>query len=45
VDPDDVDYLVVVDPGWPEQSVVIIDTGTGDVIASFRVDSSGTPLR
>ncbi|TDK24092.1 hypothetical protein E2F48_15045 [Arthrobacter crusticola] len=45
VDPDDVEYSVVVNPAWPEQSVVIIDTETDEVIESFRVDASGTPLR
>ncbi|WP_159619820.1 hypothetical protein [Arthrobacter zhaoguopingii] len=45
VDPDDVEYSVVVNPAWPQQSVVIIDTETDEVIESFRVDSSGTPVR
>lgn len=45
VDPDDVDYTVVPDPAWPKQSVVIIDTATGQVIESFPVDSDGAPTR
>lgn len=44
VNPDDVDYTVVPDPAWPRQSVVIIDTETNEVIASFPIDSTGTPI-
>ncbi|MCC3265232.1 hypothetical protein MUG94_10250 [Arthrobacter gengyunqii] len=44
VNPDDVDYTVVADPAWPRQSVVIIDTETNEVIESFPIDSTGTPV-
>ena len=43
VNPEDVDYTVTADPNWPSQSVVIIDTGTDEVITSFHVDSAGQP--
>ncbi len=45
VDPAAVEYTVVPDPAWPKQSVVIIDTATGQVIESFPVDSDGAPIR
>lgn len=41
----DVPYTVVPDPSWPADSVIIIDTVTNKVIASFRVDLSGNPIR
>ena len=41
----DVAYTVVPDPGWPAHSVVIIDTATNRVIADFRVDARGEPIR
>jgi len=41
----DVDYTVVPDPAWPDHSVVIIDTATNRVIADFRVDARGEPVR
>ena len=41
----DVDYTVTPDPLWPEDSVVIIDTSTRQVIADFRVDAAGEPIR
>ena len=43
VNPLDVDYTVTPDPTWPEQSIVIIDTATGEVIESFPVDAAGHP--
>jgi hypothetical protein len=41
----DVNYTVEPDPGWPDHSVVIIDTATNRVIADFRVDERGEPIR
>ncbi|WP_290258346.1 hypothetical protein [Arthrobacter sp. YD4] len=41
----DVDYIVTPDPSWPKDSVVIIDTTTRQVIADFRVDAAGEPIR
>ncbi|WP_400159441.1 hypothetical protein [Arthrobacter sp. BPSS-3] len=41
----DVDYIVTPDPSWPKDSVVIIDTSTRQVIANFRVDAAGEPIR
>jgi hypothetical protein len=41
----DVNYTVTPDPAWPDHSVVIIDTSTNRVIADFRVDMNGEPLR
>ena len=41
----DVHYTVVPDPAWPAHSVVIIDTSTNSVIADFRVDARGEPIR
>ncbi|WP_432395872.1 hypothetical protein ACRQ5B_00410 [Pseudarthrobacter sp. L19] len=41
----DVDYTVTPDPSWPKDSVVIIDTSTRQVIADFRVDAAGEPIR
>jgi hypothetical protein len=41
----DVNYTVTPDPAWPEKSVVIIDTSTNQVIADFRVDAAGEPIR
>ena len=43
-EPSDVPYTVTVDPEWPAQSIVIIDTSTDEVIESFPVDSTGRPL-
>ncbi|WP_459793891.1 hypothetical protein [Arthrobacter sp. AD-310] len=40
----DVDYTVVPDPAWPADSVVIIDTATGEVIESFPVNQNGEPI-
>jgi hypothetical protein len=40
----DVDYNLVPDPGWPANSIVIIDTTTGMVIEDFLVDERGVPL-
>ncbi|MGF9648016.1 hypothetical protein AAIH32_08590 [Pseudarthrobacter oxydans] len=40
----DVDYTVVPDPAWPADSVVIIETATGDVIESFPVNQNGEPI-
>jgi hypothetical protein len=40
----DVDYPVVPDPAWPADSVVIIETATGDVIESFPVNQKGEPI-
>ena len=40
----DVDYTVVPDPAWPADSVVIIETATGQVIDSFPVDQNGVPV-
>lgn len=37
----DVDYTVVPDPAWPADSVVIIETDTGEVIESFPVNENG----
>lgn len=41
----DVPYVVVPDPSWPADSVVIVDTATNRVIEHFRVDLNGDPLR
>lgn len=41
----DVDYIVTPDPSWPKDSVVIIDRTTRQVIADFRVDAAGEPIR
>ncbi|MCX6497621.1 MAG: hypothetical protein NTU93_02325 [Arthrobacter sp.] len=41
----DVKYTVAPDPTWPDHSVVIIDTSTNLVIADFRVDAEGRPIR
>jgi hypothetical protein len=41
----DVRYTVTPDTAWPEHSVVIIDTATDRVIADFRVDAKGEPIR
>lgn len=41
----DVNYNVTADPAWPANSVVIIDTATNRVIADFRVDAQGEPVR
>lgn len=41
----DYDYTVTPDPLWPTDSVVIIDTSTRQVIADFRVDAAGEPIR
>lgn len=41
----DVNYTLTPDPAWPVDSVVIIDTATDRVIADFRVDANGEPLR
>ncbi|WP_283810498.1 hypothetical protein [Arthrobacter sp. C9C5] len=38
-------YTVVPDPGWPDHSVVIIDTTTNRVIADFPVNAQGEPVR
>lgn len=40
----DVDFEVVRDSNWPENSVVIIDTTSGKVIESFPVDEKGQPI-
>lgn len=40
----DVDFTVIPDPEWPANSVVIIDTASGDVIESFPVDDNGEPI-
>jgi hypothetical protein len=40
----DVDYTVVPDPAWPADSVVIIETATGEVIESFPVNQNGEPI-
>ncbi|WP_163167343.1 hypothetical protein [Arthrobacter sp. Alg241-R88] len=40
----DVDFTVVPDPAWPADSVVIIETATGDVIESFPVNQNGEPI-
>lgn len=40
----DVDYNPVPDPSWPTNSIVIIDTTSGQVIEDFRVDERGVPL-
>lgn len=40
----DVDFTVIPDPEWPANSVVIIDTASGDVIESFPVDVNGEPI-
>jgi hypothetical protein len=38
----DVDFDVVPDPNWPANSVVIIDTASGEVIEDFPVDEKGS---
>lgn len=40
----DVDYAVVPDTAWPADSVVIIETATGEVIESFPVNQNGEPI-
>lgn len=40
----DVDFTVIPHAEWPENSVVIIDTASGDVIESFPVDDTGEPI-
>ncbi|MBT8162684.1 MULTISPECIES: hypothetical protein [Arthrobacter] len=35
-------YAVVPDPAWPRHSVVVIDTSTNKVIASFKINADGT---
>lgn len=40
----DVDFTVIPHAEWPENSVVIIDTASGDVIESFPVDDNGEPI-
>ncbi|MFJ6313703.1 hypothetical protein [Pseudarthrobacter oxydans] len=40
----DVDYAVVPDTAWPADSVVIIETATGEVIESFPVNQNGEPV-
>lgn len=40
----DVDYAVVPDTAWPTDSVVIIETATGEVIESFPVNQNGEPV-
>ena len=40
----DINFTVIPDPEWPANSVVIIDTASGDVIESFPVDDNGKPV-
>ena len=40
----DVDYAVVPDTAWPVDSVVIIETATGEVQESFPVNQNGEPV-
>ncbi|MFF1252637.1 hypothetical protein ACFVYC_09090 [Pseudarthrobacter sp. NPDC058329] len=40
----DVDYAVVPDTAWPADSVVIIETATGEVIESFPVNQNAEPV-
>ena len=35
MDDDDVSFAVMSDPSWPRDTVVVIDTATGAVIAQF----------
>ncbi|WP_152642613.1 hypothetical protein [Pseudarthrobacter chlorophenolicus] len=37
-------FDVVSDPAWPSNSVVIIDTSSGNVIEIFPVDGNGSPI-
>ncbi|MBT2538446.1 hypothetical protein [Arthrobacter sp. ISL-69] len=36
----DIDFDVVPDPTWPRDTIVVIDTATGDVIEQFRPRTS-----
>ncbi|KQQ89724.1 hypothetical protein [Arthrobacter sp. Leaf137] len=40
----DVDYTPVPDPSWPANSIIIIDTASGQIIEDFLVDDKGSPL-
>jgi hypothetical protein len=38
-----ISYTVKLDPDWPKDSIVIIDTGTNNVIDSFPIAPAGNP--
>ncbi|MFX1819630.1 hypothetical protein PV768_07545 [Pseudarthrobacter sp. CC4] len=40
----DVNYAPVPDPSWPANSIIIIDTASGQVVEDFLVDERGVPL-